>query len=220
MKQKLFTMVITLLAIAGTANAQIYAYETDGPNKFTVAVSKTSNLSDVTITISMDNSNGGVMTATQWNILLPTGATFIQGSDNYYSTFYRADKATMCNEIVRVDGSLSTLCGDKNLTAITGTTGKMADVHFNASTLADGDYTITLKNPIMVRFKDAEVRRYATTTNPTCKFTIKSGVLTGIGGVTIDGQTPKSIYTLDGRKVETTVPGNVYIVDGVKKVMK
>ena len=111
---------------------------------------------------------------------------------------------------------------------ITGTTGEVARILFNAAYLEDGEYTITCTGPAaaaneqMIKYYDEStdaMKNIEGVADFTLKFSKQDGNISGVSRVVVDAENEKQeIYNIQGMKIRQTVPGRLYIVNGKKVI--
>lgn len=111
---------------------------------------------------------------------------------------------------------------------ITGTTGEVVRIKYNAEYLADGEYTITCTGPVaagdemMIKYydeSDDEIKDIVGVAPFTLKFSKQDGNISGVSRVVVDAENEKQeIYNIQGMKIRQTVPGRLYIVNGKKVI--
>ena len=107
--------------------------------------------------------------------------------------------------------------------------GRVATLTLDASSLSDGTYTIIVRNAEVLWTDGYSVKSFKTA-DFSLQIQLKEGELvppvpTDIKGVEDKDYSPvvagpQGIYTLQGVKVEKTQPGNIYIIDGKKVMVK
>ena len=154
--------------------------------------------------------------AIQFDLELPEGIEV-----DFDGEYYAVDLGSRTNSrkhsypecAIQPDGSLRVVIISMSNALYNGTTGDVATAALKVNGAADGDYQFTIKNVVLSAPGSKEkLEPYTGWINVT-------GGVTGIDEITADGAAADgAIYDLQGRKVNSTVKGGIYIQNGKKIV--
>lgn len=243
--KKIFTLALVAVAslAAINVNAQtrvdgdngMWTNITGDPNvKIYAQVGSASNLAAVPVNIYL-SSPDTAMCAFE---------TYIKGIDPslfYLDTYEQGPLITTTNVLGKTvythnvilmnsterygkDALYLSLTGSGNPT-FTSNEGVLVTLYFNASTLADGQYSLQLVDAFAVTNDKVATGSHTTSWFPSTEqlaenaglltFTKADGKVTGINSATAeDVANAKGIYTLNGTKVTAPQKGQIYVIDG------
>ena len=144
------------LSIVGTDPDYGTMADTD-PSTYTntIYASKATGKAGQQTTLSLNMLNDIEATGFQFDIYLPEGASFAIDEEGFPMAELSLDRTTTrrtdyFNSEIQTDGALRVLCNSTKGYAFSGNDGEVATVALNlASTLADGDYPIVIKNIVV-----------------------------------------------------------------------
>jgi hypothetical protein len=164
-------------------------------------------------------SNGDGFSSFQFDVNLPDGVEFkknsrgrpiVKASEVLSECEYNITSA------LQSDGSLRVLGYSPYAEAIPATNKEIVNITIVASSdLADGVYELTVSNVELARPDETNCKPGATS----AVITVGDGA-TGIGEVKCEGGNAKTIYDLQGRKIERITSPGVYIINGKKRFIK
>ena len=162
------------------------------------------------------NNPGYPFSAIQFDLELPEGIEV-----DFDGEYYAVDLGSRTNSrkhsypecAIQPDGSLRVVIISMSNALYNGTEGDVATATLKVNGADDGDYQFTIKNVVLSAPGSKEkLEPYTGWINVT-------GGVTGIDEITADGAAAATaIYDLQGRKVNSTVKGGIYIQNGKKFV--
>ena len=114
-----------------------------------------------TLSVKMKNSNS--ICGYQFDLVLPEGVTVAQDDESFYLISLSTERTTAkktdyFNSAKQTDGSIRVLAASTQNITFSGNTGEVATIKINvASTVADGDYPVILKNIVT---SDTDAKTY------------------------------------------------------------
>ena len=207
----LFATMMLLISSVGFAQTTFYI------EPFTIAAGETK-----VIPVLMENP-GETFSQLQFDITLPEGLEIPEYFDEDLFDDVKAIKhgsrtsqKAYSIQTQPVGEALRVLCITQNSKAIfTGVSGDVLLITVKAADeMAIGDVDIKITNTVLSR-------QDGTTYNPAdCTAIVTVTDVSGIDEVKGENENVKTIYDLQGRKVETMTKGGIYIVGGKKVLVK
>ena len=155
----------------------------------------------------------------QFDLYLPDGMEAVKTSKGKFSTTWNADRLPADDEHTlslaqQNDGAIRVLCGSLYDETFEGEDGVLFKLKVKVSGMADGSYTIALKD---IKLSETDITKFYKTTLYEAVMNIETD--TSIDAVSTDDLKGAVVFDLQGRRVQNTEKG-IYIVNGRKVVIK
>ena len=143
----------------------------------------------------------------------------VKTSKGKFTTKWNADRLPADDEHTlslaqQNDGAIRVLCGSLYDETFEGEDGVLFKLKVNVSGMADGSYTIALKD---IKLSETDITKFYKTTLYEAVMNIDTD--TSIDAVSTDDLKGAVVFDLQGRRVQNTEKG-IYIVNGKKVVIK
>ena len=195
MKQRILKLIAVLLFVAGNATAQ------------SLSVTDIDVFRKRESTIHVNISDAETMTALQFNLSLPSGVTLAENEIHYGIAGYGCEMTTQPLEngdyLVVLYNMYQKTFRDGTLVIIPIVAGE------NGGTTTGSLYNVRMATTDAVSHKCDDASFKVTVNTPT----------TGVDEVKCENGEVKTIYDLQGRKVDTSSKG-LYIINGKKVLVK
>ena len=155
----------------------------------------------------------------QFDLYLPEGMEAVKTSKGKFTTAWNTDRLPADDEHTlslaqQADGAIRVLCGSLYDETFEGEDGVLFTLKVKVSGMADGAYTIALKD---IKLSETDITKFYETSLYEAVMAIDTE--DSIDGIKSDDLNDAVIYDLQGRRVKNSTKG-IYIVNGKKVVIK
>ena len=226
--------IILTLALAATLAASAQNWEqTDLNVRVYMEIDYETN-TNLRLDLCFENKTSLLMTAMGCDLDLPVGMSLISYQRGEVQNTGHTLSVKKYQKYYANRWFITSYCSDAYANSYVNrkqflSDGRVATLTLDASSLSDGTYTIVVRNAEVLWTDGYSVKSFKTA-DFSLQIQLKEGELvppvpTDIKGVEDKDYSPvvagpQGIYTLQGVKVEKTQPGNIYIIDGKKVMVK